>query len=141
VVAQLVESRITPGGHTRDLERRLPGCVIPLIAVDGLSAGGGEHEVRGHLLASRACQGKATAAAGYSAMCTARRSPTPSGSGSSRSLPPDARALRQGAWSSTRTAQLASTTGPQVLYQAIGAGNLRAYVQGQDDAGHAGLAN
>jgi len=29
------------------------------------------------------------------------------------------------------------TTGPQVLYQAIGAGNLRAYVQGQDDVGHA----
>jgi hypothetical protein len=27
------------------------------------------------------------------------------------------------------------------LYAAIGAGNLRAYVQGQDDAGHAALAN
>lgn len=27
------------------------------------------------------------------------------------------------------------------LYTAIGAGNLRAYVQGQDDIGHAGLAN
>ena len=33
------------------------------------------------------------------------------------------------------------TTGPQILYQAIGAGNLRAYVQGQDDVGHAGIAN
>ena len=33
------------------------------------------------------------------------------------------------------------TTGPQVLYQAIGAGNLRAFIQGQDDVGHAGLAN
>jgi hypothetical protein len=27
------------------------------------------------------------------------------------------------------------------LYAAIGAGNLRAWVQGQDDAGHAALAN
>jgi hypothetical protein len=27
------------------------------------------------------------------------------------------------------------------LYAAIGAGNLRAYVQGQDDVGHAALAN
>jgi hypothetical protein len=27
------------------------------------------------------------------------------------------------------------------LYAAIGAGNLRAFVQGQDDAGHAGLSN
>jgi hypothetical protein len=32
-------------------------------------------------------------------------------------------------------------TGPGALYTAIGAGNLRAYVQGQDDVGHAGLAN
>lgn len=35
----------------------------------------------------------------------------------------------------------AGSTGPQLLYQAIGAGNLRAYVQGQDDVGHAALAN
>jgi len=35
----------------------------------------------------------------------------------------------------------AGSTGPQLLYQAIGAGNLRAYVQGQDDVGHYGLAN
>lgn len=35
----------------------------------------------------------------------------------------------------------AGTTGPQLLYQAIGAANLRAYVQGQDDVGHAALAN
>ena len=27
------------------------------------------------------------------------------------------------------------------LYQAIGAGNLRAFVQGQDDVGHAALSN
>lgn len=33
------------------------------------------------------------------------------------------------------------TTGPQILYQAIGASNLRAYVQGQDDVGHAALGN
>ena len=33
------------------------------------------------------------------------------------------------------------STGPQGLYQAIRAGNLRAYVQGQDDVGHAALAN
>ena len=32
-------------------------------------------------------------------------------------------------------------TGPQQLYQAIGAGNLRPYVQGQDDVRHAALAN
>ena len=32
-------------------------------------------------------------------------------------------------------------TAPQLLYQAIGAGNLRPYVQGQDDVGHAALAN
>ena len=32
-------------------------------------------------------------------------------------------------------------TGPQLLYQAIGAGNLRAYVHGQDDVGHAALSN
>lgn len=35
----------------------------------------------------------------------------------------------------------AGSNGPQLLYQAIGAGNLRAYVQGQDDVGHAALAN
>jgi hypothetical protein len=34
----------------------------------------------------------------------------------------------------------AGTTAPQLLYQAIG-GNLRGWVQGQDDAGHAALAN
>jgi hypothetical protein len=33
------------------------------------------------------------------------------------------------------------STGPQQLFQAIGAGNLRAFVQGQDDVGHAGLSN
>jgi hypothetical protein len=32
-------------------------------------------------------------------------------------------------------------TGPQALYQAIGPANLRAFVQGQDDTGHAALAN
>lgn len=35
----------------------------------------------------------------------------------------------------------AGTTAPQLLYQAIGAGNLRPYVQGQDDVGHAALSN
>jgi hypothetical protein len=39
------------------------------------------------------------------------------------------------------TAPGATPTGPQQLYQAIGAANLRAYVQGQDDVGHAALAN
>jgi hypothetical protein len=32
-------------------------------------------------------------------------------------------------------------TAAKLLYQAIGSGNLRAYVQGQDDVGHAALAN
>jgi len=32
-------------------------------------------------------------------------------------------------------------SGAKLLYQAIGAGNLRAYVQGQDDVGHSALAN
>jgi hypothetical protein len=32
-------------------------------------------------------------------------------------------------------------TGAKQLYQAIGAGNLRAFVHGSDDVGHAGLAN
>jgi hypothetical protein len=31
--------------------------------------------------------------------------------------------------------------GGQALYTAIGAGNLRAYVQGSDDVGHGGLGN
>jgi hypothetical protein len=35
----------------------------------------------------------------------------------------------------------AGTTGPQLLYQAIGAGNLRAFVDGQDNVGHAALSN
>lgn len=35
----------------------------------------------------------------------------------------------------------AGNTGPQLLYQAIGGGNLRSYVQGQDDVGHAALSN
>jgi hypothetical protein len=35
----------------------------------------------------------------------------------------------------------AGSNGAQLLYQAIGAGNLRAFVQGQDDVGHAALAN
>jgi hypothetical protein len=39
------------------------------------------------------------------------------------------------------TAPGTTPTGPQQLYQAIGAGNLRAYVQGQDDRGGAPLAN
>jgi hypothetical protein len=33
------------------------------------------------------------------------------------------------------------TSGPQLRYQAIGGANLRPYVQGQDDAGHAALSN
>lgn len=32
-------------------------------------------------------------------------------------------------------------TGAQQLYNAIGAGNLRAFVQGTDDVGHAGISN
>lgn len=35
----------------------------------------------------------------------------------------------------------AGSTGPQLLYQAIGAGNLRAYVDGQDSPGRDGMAN
>lgn|GEM_PF-2338967 len=35
----------------------------------------------------------------------------------------------------------AGTTGPQLLYAAIGSGNLRAWVQGQDDRGGAALSN
>jgi len=35
----------------------------------------------------------------------------------------------------------AGTTGPQLLYVAIGAANLRAYVQGQDDVGREGISN
>jgi hypothetical protein len=35
----------------------------------------------------------------------------------------------------------AGSTGPQLLYQMIGGGNLRAYVQGQDDVSHWGLSN
>jgi hypothetical protein len=34
----------------------------------------------------------------------------------------------------------AGSTGPQLLYQAIGGGNLRAYTD-QDAVGHAALAN
>lgn len=34
----------------------------------------------------------------------------------------------------------AGNTGPQLLYQAFGA-NIRPYVQGQDDVGHAALSN
>jgi len=34
-----------------------------------------------------------------------------------------------------------ATTAGAALQAAIGAGNLRAYVQGSDDVGHAGLAN
>jgi hypothetical protein len=33
------------------------------------------------------------------------------------------------------------TTGPALLYQAIGSGNLRAWVDGQDTVGHQGLSN
>jgi hypothetical protein len=33
------------------------------------------------------------------------------------------------------------SSGPAQLYAAIGAGNLRAWVQGHDDVGHASLAN
>jgi hypothetical protein len=35
----------------------------------------------------------------------------------------------------------AGTTPPQLLYQAIGAGNLRAWVDGQDTVGHAAISN
>jgi len=35
----------------------------------------------------------------------------------------------------------AGSTGLQLLYQAIGAGNLRAYVPGQDAVGRAALSN
>jgi hypothetical protein len=37
------------------------------------------------------------------------------------------------------TAIVLDPAGP--LYAAIGAGSLRAFVQGQDDAGHAGISN
>jgi hypothetical protein len=33
------------------------------------------------------------------------------------------------------------STGPALLYAAIGAGNLRAFVDGQDNVGHAALSN
>jgi hypothetical protein len=36
---------------------------------------------------------------------------------------------------------VAGSSGPQLLYQAIGAGALRAYVQGSDDVGHAAIGN
>jgi hypothetical protein len=39
------------------------------------------------------------------------------------------------------TALGTTPTGPQQLYRAIGAGNFRASVQAQDDAGHAALSN
>jgi hypothetical protein len=32
-------------------------------------------------------------------------------------------------------------TAPQLLYQAIGSGNLRAFIDGQDDVGHAAISN
>jgi hypothetical protein len=35
----------------------------------------------------------------------------------------------------------AGSTEPQLLYQAIGAGNLRAFVDGQDNVGHGALSN
>ena len=35
----------------------------------------------------------------------------------------------------------ADSSGAQLLYQAIGSANLRPYVQGSDDVGHAGLSN
>jgi len=35
----------------------------------------------------------------------------------------------------------AGSNGPQLLYQAIGASNLRAFVDGSDDVGHAALSN
>jgi hypothetical protein len=35
----------------------------------------------------------------------------------------------------------AGSTAAQLLYQAIGAGNLRPFVDGQDTVGHYGLAN
>jgi hypothetical protein len=35
----------------------------------------------------------------------------------------------------------AGSTGPQLSYQATGAANLRAYVQGYDDVCHAALRN
>lgn len=34
-----------------------------------------------------------------------------------------------------------TSTGAQLLYTAIGSGNLRAFVDGQDTVGHSGLAN
>jgi hypothetical protein len=34
-----------------------------------------------------------------------------------------------------------STSGAQLLYQAIGAANLRAFIDGQDDVGHAAISN
>jgi hypothetical protein len=35
----------------------------------------------------------------------------------------------------------AGSSGPQLLYQAIGAGNLRAFADGTDNVGHACLSN
>jgi hypothetical protein len=65
------------------------------------------------------------------------------GSGSaSKWAPPSATTFERGTVIfADDTAPGATPTGPQQLYQAIGAGNLRAYVQGADDSGHAGLAN
>ena len=45
-------------------------------------------------------------------------------------------------WPTTYLAGTAIVLDPAgQLYAAIGAGNLRAYVQGQDDVGHQGLSN
>lgn len=35
----------------------------------------------------------------------------------------------------------AGSTGPQLLYQAIGSANLRAFVDGQDTVGHGAISN
>ncbi len=51
-----------------------------------------------------------------------------------------ARAFSAGAYDQVPF-QLADATAPQLLYQAIGAAQLRPYVQGQDDRGGAALSN
>ena len=63
------------------------------------------------------------------------------GHGNSASVSP-ATATKFGLWPMTFGVGTPIVLDPAgALYSAIGAGNLRAYVQGQDDIGHAALAN
>lgn len=83
-------------------------------------------------------QNDVTVAAGAATGGTFGSATTPAGPAAWSELWPTKFTRGQIIWADSAAG---TSTAAQLLYQAIGAGNLRAFVPGQDDLGREGLAN